>query len=89
MATWVVDGLDKIRGDLATRGFAPSFPRAPVHCRWMGGPAASGARMAIFTVQDLRAAEAAYQVTWAWWSRVPTTMDERGWRGVSQKWQMS
>ena len=88
MADWVTAGLDNIRGDQASRGFAPSYPRAPVHCRWMGGPAHSGMRRAVFTCQDIRAAEAGFQVTWSWWSYVPVAIDQRGWRGVSQHWQM-
>ena len=86
MATWVMDGMDRMRGDVVKQGFAITVPRAPVHCRWMGGPAASGCRRAVFTVQDRRAAEWGFQVTWQWWNYVDTRVDTRGWRGVSQRW---
>ena len=87
MATWVMDGVDQHRGQLVRQGFAITWPRAPVHCRWMGGPAASGVRRAIFTCQDKRAAEVGYQVTHAGWAFVPDHIDERGWRGVDRYWE--
>ena len=70
MATWVMDGMDIHRGQLVSQGFTLTWPRTPVYCRWMGGPARSGVRRAIFTCQDRRAAEVGYQVTHAWWAYV-------------------
>ena len=87
MRSWVEQGLDRMRGQLVADGFGLPGPRAPVHCRHMGGPAASGKRRAIFTVQDKRSAEYCFQVTWAWWAYVPVSIDARGWRGVSQHWE--
>ena len=86
MATWVERGTDQIRARLALGGFAATVARFPVHCRWMGRPADSGHRRAIFTVQNQAAAELSYQVTWNWWAYVDEAIDPRGWRGVSQRW---
>ena len=86
MAAWVARGLDDMRAGMVRQGFTCPVPRAPVHCRWMGNPAASGCRRALFTIQEVRNAEWGYQVTWQWWNHVATSIDARGWRGVSQKW---
>ena len=53
MATWVMEGCDQARATMVHNGFYSHFPRSPVHCRWMGRPAASGSRRAIFTVQHI------------------------------------
>ena len=86
MATWVMDGLDSLRAQQVRQGFTPSSARHQVHCRWMGGAAASGSRRAIFTCQDLDCASMMFQVTCQWWATVPTDIDPRGWRGVSVDW---
>ena len=86
MVKWVNQGMQSARVNLVMQGFNVPMAIAPVHVRFLGRPAASGRRQAIFTTQCLATARAGYQSCWNWWTAVPEEVDERGWRMVSCRW---
>ena len=85
MVDWVMRDLDQQRSQVVSQGFAVG-QRHPIHCRWMGGLAASGRRQALFTCQDLASARQGFQASFSWWVPVETDIDARGWRMVSCRW---
>ena len=85
MADWATAGARDVRGKLACQGFMVA-PFAPIHCRWMGSAASSGARRALFTCQILDVAKMGYEATHRWWAEVSVDIDTRGWRMVNQRW---
>ena len=89
MLRWVNENIRDHQANLVRGGFQVSMASAPIHVRWLGRPAASRRRQAMFTCQDLDTARAGFLGTWGWWTAVPYNVDSRGWRMVSCHWYCS
>ena len=85
---WLNQGLDMDDGSARTAagGSMHSAGGAQYSARFLGGPAASGARQVLITCPDQPSACLVFAVVWRWWVPVPTEVDARGWRFVSCRW---
>ena len=74
--------------ELSTTPTLDGHGYAGVSCHWryLGRPAASGARRIIFTCQSVHDAERVMLIVSKWWA--PDTILEQGWRWCNVRWFM-
>ena len=56
------------------------------HMRWLGQPAFSGMRQAVFTFFNEADAQVGIVAAWDWYSVVPSSIDARGIRMMPVRW---
>ena len=57
----------------------------PIHVRFIGRPACSGRKQALFTFFCEEHATAGIACAW-WWTFVPEAVGSRGWRYLAARW---